>query len=87
MECIADKPNALSWDISVSDGAMFGGFYMEGAIHRWMITRQPEDRERARRYAPAILEAIRHYRHERLYISQFLPAESAYYRLGLSGVV
>ncbi|MDD4789718.1 MAG: hypothetical protein PHO07_21325, partial [Pirellulales bacterium] len=45
-ECRVNKPNALSWDISISDGAMFGGLYMEAAIHRWMLTNQPEDREK-----------------------------------------
>ena len=54
-ECRADKPNALSWDISISDGAMFGGLYMEAAVHRWMITRQPEDREKARRIAGGLM--------------------------------
>ena len=55
-ECLADKPNALTWDISVSDGAMFGGFYMEGAIQRWMITRQAADREKARRIAKGLMK-------------------------------
>lgn len=55
-ECRTDKPNALSWDISISDGAMFGGLYMEAAIHRWMITKQPEDREKARRVAAGLMK-------------------------------
>ncbi|MHB8901202.1 MAG: hypothetical protein ACYC6Y_20830 [Thermoguttaceae bacterium] len=55
-ECLADKPNALSWDISISDGAMFGGLYMEAAIHRWRITRQPEDREKAVLLAEGLLK-------------------------------
>ena len=55
-ECLADKPNALTWDISVSDGAMFGGLYIEGAIHRWTITRQAEDREKARRIAKGLMK-------------------------------
>lgn len=55
-ECRADKPNAMSWDISITDGAMFGGFYMEAAIHRWKITKQAEDREKARRIARGLMK-------------------------------
>ncbi|MEW6359659.1 MAG: hypothetical protein AB1696_25200 [Planctomycetota bacterium] len=55
-ECRANKPNALSWDISVTDGAMFGGMYMEAAIHRWQITKQAEDREKARRIASGLMK-------------------------------
>jgi hypothetical protein len=51
----------------------------------WVVTLCP-DPAVLRRHAPAILKAIRHYRYERLYISQFFPAESAYYRLRLSGM-
>ncbi len=55
-ECLADKPNALSWDISISDGAMFGGLYMEAALHRWTITRQAEDRQKASRIADGLMK-------------------------------
>ncbi len=55
-ECRADKPNALSWDISISDGAMFGGLYMEAAIHRWRITNAPEDRQKARLIADGLMK-------------------------------
>lgn len=54
-ECRADKPNALSWDISVTDGAMFGGLYMEAAVHRWKITNCDEDRDKARRIAKGLM--------------------------------
>ncbi|MBM4048860.1 MAG: hypothetical protein FJ279_27480 [Planctomycetes bacterium] len=53
-ECRTNKPNALSWDISVTDGAMFGGMYMEAAVHRWQITHQAEDRDKARRIAKGL---------------------------------
>ena len=55
-ECRSDRPNALSWDISISDGAMFGGLYMEAAIHRWQITGEAEDREKARRIARGLMK-------------------------------
>lgn len=55
-ECRADKPNALSWDISISDGAMFGGFYMDAAIGRWRITHQAEDRQKVRRLADGLMK-------------------------------
>lgn len=55
-ECRADKPNALSWDISVTDGAMFGGMYLEAAVYRWQITNQAEDRENARRIASGLMK-------------------------------
>jgi len=55
-ECRADRPNALSWDISITDGAMFGGLYMEAAIHRWKITNEAEDREKARRIAWGLMK-------------------------------
>jgi hypothetical protein len=55
-ECQMSKPNALSWDISISDGAMFGGFYIEAAIQRWMITGRDEDREKVRRIASGLLK-------------------------------
>jgi len=55
-ECRADKPNAMSWDISITDGAMFGGFYMEAAIHRWQITKQAEDRQKVRRVASGLMK-------------------------------
>lgn len=55
-ECRANKPNAMSWDISITDGAMFGGFYMEAAIHRWKITKQAEDREKVRRVARGLMK-------------------------------
>jgi hypothetical protein len=51
----------------------------------WVVSLCP-DPEVLRRHAPAILKAVRHYRYDRLYISQFFPAESAYYRLKLSGI-
>jgi len=55
-ECLANKPNALSWDISVTDGSMFGGMYLEAAIHRWQITGQAEDREKAQRIAAGLMK-------------------------------
>ena len=55
-ECRTDKPNAMSWDISVTDGAMFGGFYIEAAIDRFAITRQAEDRQKARRIAGGLMK-------------------------------
>jgi len=54
-ECRANKPNALSWDISVTDGAMFGGMYMEAAIQRWEITGADEDRDKAHRIADGLM--------------------------------
>ena len=35
---------------------MFGGLYMEAAIHRWTITNQAEDREKARRIARGLMK-------------------------------
>ena len=55
-ECRADKPNALSWDISISDGAMFGGLYMEAAVHRSTITGKAEDRDKATRIADGLVK-------------------------------
>ena len=50
-ECRTDKPNALSWDISVSTARCSAGSTWSGAIHRWKITNQPEDRDKALRIA------------------------------------
>ncbi|MCX6898557.1 MAG: hypothetical protein NT105_07640 [Verrucomicrobia bacterium] len=55
-ECRTGKPNAMSWDISITDGAMFGGFYMDAAIHRWKITNQAEDRQKVRRIASGLMK-------------------------------
>ncbi len=55
-ECRANKPNALSWDISITDGSMFGGLYMEAAINRWTITNRDEDREKAHRIALGLMK-------------------------------
>lgn len=51
----------------------------------WTVTLCP-DAEILKRHAPAVLQAIRHYRYDRLYLSQFFPAEDAYYRLRLAGL-
>lgn len=55
-ECRDNKPNALSWDISITDGSMFGGMYMEAAIHRWTLSRKTEDRDKARRIAAGLMK-------------------------------
>lgn len=55
-ECRASKPNAMSWDISITDGAMFGGLYIEAAIQRFTITHQAEDRQKARRIAGGLMK-------------------------------
>jgi hypothetical protein len=60
-------------------------FVREPLFAAWVITLCP-DQEVLRRHAPAILKGIRHYQFDRLYASQFFPAESAYYRLKLSGI-
>ena len=52
----------------------------------WVVTLCP-DPAVLRQHAPAILDAITHYRWDRLYLSQFFAAESAWYRLKLRGVV
>ena len=52
----------------------------------WVVALCP-DPAVVRRHAPAILEAIGRYHWDRLYLSQFFAAESAYYRLQLSGLV
>jgi hypothetical protein len=81
-ECRTDKPNALSWDISVTDGAMFGGLYMEAAIHRWRITSQAEDREKARRIAAGLMK-LASVGQTKGFIARGLPADgSAHYALG-----
>jgi len=81
-ECLADQPNALSWDISVTDGAMFGGLYIEGAIHRWTITRQAEDREKVRRIAKGLM-TLATVGQTKGFIARGLPADgSAHYALG-----
>lgn len=49
----------------------------------WTVTLS-HDPAQLRRYAPAVLAAIEHYRYDRLYLSQFFPAENAYYRLALA---
>ena len=81
-ECRADKPNALSWDISVTDGAMFGGLYMEAAIHRSKITRQAEDRQKVRRIASGLMK-LATVGQTRGFIARGLCADgSAHYALG-----
>ncbi len=55
-ECHANKPNALSWDISITDGSMFGGMYIEAAIQRWKITGKAEDRDKTRRIAKGLMK-------------------------------
>ena len=81
-ECLANQPNALSWDISVSDGAMFGGLYIEGAIHRWTITRQAEDREKVRRIAKGLMK-LATVGQTKGFIARGLTADgSAHYALG-----
>lgn len=54
-ECRSNTPNALSWDISITDGSMFGGMYLEAAIHRCRITGDSEDRAKARRVAAGLM--------------------------------
>ena len=81
-ECRADKPNALSWDISVTDGAMFGGLYIEGTIHRWTITREAEDREKVRRIAKGLMK-LATVGQTKGFIARGLTADgSAHYALG-----
>lgn len=46
----------------------------------WIVTLCPEQ-ELVDACAPAILQAIRHYRYDRLYMAGFFAAELAYYRL------
>lgn len=48
----------------------------------WVVTLCP-DRTLVEPHRAAILEALGHYRYERLYYSQFFPAEAAWYRLQL----
>lgn len=55
-ECQSNMPNAMSWDISITDGSMFGGMYLEAAIHRWQITGSAEDREKANRVAKGLMK-------------------------------
>lgn len=81
-ECRADKPNAMSWDISITDGAMFGGFYIEAAIHRWAITQQAEDRQKARRIAGGLMK-LASVGQTKGFIARGLTADgSAHYALG-----
>lgn len=55
-ECRSNMPNAMSWDISITDGSMFGGMYLEAAIHRWKLTGQAGDREKAQRIATGLMK-------------------------------
>lgn len=81
-ECRENKPNALSWDISVSDGAMFGGFYLEAAVHRWKLTGQAEDRRKARRIAGGLMK-LATVGQTKGFIARGLTADgSAHYALG-----
>lgn len=81
-ECLADKPNALSWDISVTDGAMFGGLSIEGAIHRWTITRKDDDRDKVRRIARGLMK-LATCGQTKGFIARGLTADgSAHYALG-----
>jgi len=52
----------------------------------WVITLCP-DAELVLPHAPAILAAIRHFRYDRLYLSNFFPAELASYRLAALGAL
>jgi len=54
-ECLTSRPNAVSWDISVTDGSMFGGMYLEATVHRWQITKKVEDRAKARLIADGLM--------------------------------
>lgn len=60
-------------------------FVREPMFAAWVVSLCP-DLAVLRQHAPAIVKAIRHYRYERLYISQYFPGEAAYYRLKLSGI-
>lgn len=52
----------------------------------WNLTHCP-DRAVLAEHAELILEVLRHYPYDRLYLSQFLMGEAAYYELKLAGVV
>lgn len=52
----------------------------EPCFAAWVVTLCP-DRALVEQHREAILEVIRHYRYEKLYLSQFFPVESAWWRL------
>ncbi len=54
-ECRAGKPNALGWWTPVENGAMFNGFYLDGAIRRALQTGADEDKSKARRLVEGLL--------------------------------
>jgi hypothetical protein len=54
----------------------------EPCFAAWVVTLCPDDAFVARHRA-AILDVITHYRYDRLYLSQFFPVESAWWRLQL----
>jgi hypothetical protein len=57
-------------------------YVREPCFAAWVVTLCPDDKLVAR-HRDAILGVITHYRYERLYLSQFFPVESAWYRLAL----
>ena len=60
-------------------------FMREPLFAAWVITLCPEPAV-LQQFAPDILKVIAHFRYDRLYTSQFFPAELAYYRLKMAGL-
>jgi hypothetical protein len=57
-------------------------YVREPCFAAWVVTLCPDDKFVAQHRA-AILDIIAHYRYDRLYLSQFFPVESAWWRLQL----
>lgn len=54
-ECRLGKPNALSWDISITDGAFFSGLYLDGLCNRWQIRKEEETKKEAEEIANGLI--------------------------------
>lgn len=54
-DCIAAKPNAVSWWVPTENGAFFTGLYLEAMVKRAKFTGADEDKEKARKLAAGLL--------------------------------
>ncbi|TLD71152.1 hypothetical protein FEM03_09590 [Phragmitibacter flavus] len=55
-ECLAAKPNGLSWSTPIEDGPFFGGLYLDGLCNRWRAKRDEESANKAHRIATGLMK-------------------------------
>lgn len=54
-ECLAGKPNALSWWTPIENGAFFNGLYIDALCNRWLAEKDPETKKEAKMLADGLL--------------------------------